>query len=276
MVFLGLFLLADFAKGHSVIATSSGEAELYAAVSTMKDMIMISRVLTFIGFAPDLVLGMDSSAARAMLERQGAGRVRHVAVAVLWAQQFVKGRSVRLLAEPSKTNPADLGTKVHGPARFTELVEMLGLRLSSEVEGECMQEALAVAGVWPTTPAPVVLTLTSLIAFLSALLPVAQGAREKREKEDDDDTTGYVVFATWAVVFLIGLRTGIYMCKLAAKPVQVTQRRDASVQTRASLDRGTGTRSVETMSPVTYRRELQRPRFQPLGDAGHGAWVSRS
>ena len=81
---------------------------------------------------------------------------------------------------------------------------------------------------------------------------MAQGAREK---EDDEDATGWIIFATWAVVFPIGLRTSIYVSKLAAKPGQVTQRRDASVQTSASLYIGTGTRSVEQMSPATYRRE---------------------
>ena len=55
----------------------------------------------------------DSSAARAMLERQGAGRVRHVEVAVLWAQQWVKDRCVAVRAEPTRTNCADLGIKVH-------------------------------------------------------------------------------------------------------------------------------------------------------------------
>ena len=63
-------------------------------------------------------LPLDSSAARAVLERQGAGRVRHVEVAVLWAQQWVKDRGVAVRAEPTRTNCADLGTKVHSVACF--------------------------------------------------------------------------------------------------------------------------------------------------------------
>ena len=94
---MGTYLISDFVKVQSVVATSSGEAELYAAV--MKDMILIKRALSFIGMSSKMELRLDSSAARAMLERQGAGRVRHVEVAVLWAQQWVKDRCVAVRAE---------------------------------------------------------------------------------------------------------------------------------------------------------------------------------
>ena len=83
MIWWGPYLISDLVKGQSVVATSSGEAELYAAVSVMKDMILIKRALSFIGMSAKMELRLDSSAARAMLERQGAGRVRHVEVAVL-------------------------------------------------------------------------------------------------------------------------------------------------------------------------------------------------
>ena len=59
-----------------MVATSSGEAELYAAVSVMKDMILIKRALSFIGLTAKMELRIDSSAACALLERQGAGRMR--------------------------------------------------------------------------------------------------------------------------------------------------------------------------------------------------------
>ena len=112
MIWWGPYLISDFVKGQSVVATSSGEAELHAAVSAMKDTILTKRALSFIGMSAKMELRFDSSAARAMLERQGAGRVRHVEVAVLWAQLWVKDRRVAVRAEPTGTNCADLGTKV--------------------------------------------------------------------------------------------------------------------------------------------------------------------
>ena len=98
----------------------------------------------FIGLSAKMELRLDSSAARAMLERQGAGGVRHVEVAVLWAQQWVKDRGVAVRAEPTRTNCADLGTKVHSVARFRELFDMIRLRDRENLEAEASKETLPV------------------------------------------------------------------------------------------------------------------------------------
>ena len=136
MIWWKPFLISDLVKGQSVVATSSGEAELYAAVFVMKDVILIKRALSFIGLSAKMELRLDSSAARAMLERQGAARVRHVEVAVLWAQQWVTDRGVAVCAEPTRTNCAVLGTKVHSVSRFRELFDMLKLMDRGDFEVE--------------------------------------------------------------------------------------------------------------------------------------------
>ena len=104
---VGTYLISDVVKGQSVVATSSGEAELYAAVPVMKDMILIKRVFRFIGLNAKMELRLDRGAARPMLERQGAGRVRHVEVAVLWAQQRVKALPVAGVAQSSLVVPGE-------------------------------------------------------------------------------------------------------------------------------------------------------------------------
>ena len=48
MIWWGPYLISDLVKGQSAVATTSGEAELYAAVSVMKDIILIKRALSFI------------------------------------------------------------------------------------------------------------------------------------------------------------------------------------------------------------------------------------
>ena len=164
-----IYLISDVVKGQSVVATSGGEAELYAAVSGMKDMILIKRALSFIGMSAKMELRLDSSAARAMLERQGAGRVRHVEVAVLWAQHWVKDRGVAVRAEPTRTNCADLGTKVHSVARFRELFDMIRLMGRDDFETEASKETLPV----PLSVAVVAHSLSplaSLMTFLSTLV----------------------------------------------------------------------------------------------------------
>ena len=80
-----------------------------------------------------------------MLERQGAGGVRHVEVAVLWAQQWVKDRCVAVRAEPTRTTCADLGTNVHSVARFRELFDMIKLEDSDDFETEASKKTLPVS-----------------------------------------------------------------------------------------------------------------------------------
>ena len=72
MIWWGPCLISDLVDGQSVVATSSAEAELHAAVSVMEDMILTMRASSFIGPNAKMELRLDSSAARAMLERHGA------------------------------------------------------------------------------------------------------------------------------------------------------------------------------------------------------------
>ena len=186
------------------MATSSGEAELYAAVSVMKDMILIERALSFIGISAKMELSLDSSAARAILERQGAGRLRHVEVAVLWAQQWVKDRGVSVRAEPTRTNCADLGTKVHSVARFRELLDMIKLidryTFEAEASKETLPMPLHVAGVAQGSS-----PLASLITFLSSL--VTHG--EAREFFLDMGSTFQGMFLVVGIGVLLGVVVGI-------------------------------------------------------------------
>ena len=174
MIWWGPYLISDLVKGQSVVATSSCEAELYAAVSVMKDMILIKRALSFIGLSAKMELRLDSSAARAMLERQGAGRLRHVEVAVLWAQQWVKDRGVSVRAEPTRTHCADLSTKVHTVTRSREFFDMTKLMDRDNFEAEASKETLPmplhVAGVAQGSS-----PLASLITFLSSLVTHGEG-----------------------------------------------------------------------------------------------------
>ena len=226
-IWWGPYLISDLVKGQSVVATSSGEAELYAAVSVMKDMILIKRALSFIGMSAKMEIRLDSSAARAMLERQGAGRVRHVEVAVLWAQQWVKDRCVAVRAEPTRTNCADLGTKVHSVARFRELFDMIKLKDRDDFEAEASKETppvpLPVAGV-----AHSLSPLASLITFLATLLLHAE-ARVVHETEAcvtfsmegrsslvaGEDFQG--MFLTVGIGILLGFAVGVLCCLAGRK-----------------------------------------------------------
>ena len=194
------------------MATSSGEAELYAAVSVMKDMTLIKRALSFIGMSAKMELRLDSSEAPAWESapcRSGC----------------VVGVAVR--AEPTRTNCADLGTKVHSVARFRELFDMINLKDRDDFETEASKETLPV-------PLPVagvahgLSPLASLITFLSTLLLHAE-ARIIHETEAcvtfsmkgrsslvaGEDFQG--MFLTVGIGILLGFAVGVLCCLAVRK-----------------------------------------------------------
>ena len=94
------------------MALSSAEAETYAATSGSCDGIFLSKCLQFL-------LGMDitvkvligNPACRYILSRAGCGRVRHLSTRVLWIQQRVEQKELRISPVSSTENLADIGTK---------------------------------------------------------------------------------------------------------------------------------------------------------------------
>ena len=105
-------LLYSSSRTQGLIALSSAEAEVYAAVSTCCDAIYMKRCLEFV-FEQNvsIQLSIDNSAARQILVRAGVGRVRHLSVKILWLQQQVERKMVSVAAVASSATVADLGTK---------------------------------------------------------------------------------------------------------------------------------------------------------------------
>ena len=67
----------------------------------------------------------DSSAARAMVQRQGIGRVRHLDASLLWIQQKKKEKILAVSPIPTELNCADIGTKSLTRRRLFGLLYML-------------------------------------------------------------------------------------------------------------------------------------------------------
>ena len=75
-----------------------------------------------------LCMYIDSSAAKAIAGRRGAGKVRSIEIARLWLQNKVRNDEIQLKKTDGKINVADLGTKIM-PSReeMVRLLEMLSL-----------------------------------------------------------------------------------------------------------------------------------------------------
>ena len=74
----------------------------------------------------------DSSAALAISNRRGSGKLRHIAIGLLWIQEKERREDVEFQKIDGKLNPADLMTKHLGRERAEEHARRLGQR---EVEG---------------------------------------------------------------------------------------------------------------------------------------------
>ena len=119
-------LLFSSSRTQRVVALSSGEAELLSAASSLCDGIMIRELLDFLGYGRVKIFHhLDASAAKAILERSGVGKVRHLSCRVLWCQQLVKQNEVALLKISTTFNPSDLMTKSLSRARTFMLMCLL-------------------------------------------------------------------------------------------------------------------------------------------------------
>lgn len=111
-----------------MVATSSAEAEFYAAARGTSMCLGLQRLLLDQGLAVSLPPSVktDATASQALAARRGAGRIKHLAVAAVWLQIGVARKGVRLERVAGADNPADLGTKPLTRPRMTALLENMG------------------------------------------------------------------------------------------------------------------------------------------------------
>ena len=121
-------LVYSFVRNQKVVTLSSGEAELVALTQVVSEAILIKKAWTFLTeFEVDMIARTDSSVARAIAQRAGVGRVRHLQTSCLWIQQWCARRELKVLAIPTETNPADVGAKVLKANRLRTLCGIMGM-----------------------------------------------------------------------------------------------------------------------------------------------------
>ena len=120
-------------RTQRVISLSSAEAEFHSAVSCSIDCVLVKAMFTFLSRQPTGVphVLIDNSA-RAILQRSGVGRVRHLDAKLLWTQQKVKDGQLIINAVDTKWNVSDLGTKVLNVARTNLLLSLLNVHDSTQ------------------------------------------------------------------------------------------------------------------------------------------------
>ena len=136
----------SFVRGQKVVTLSSGEAELVALSQAVSEGILIQKAWEFlVGCDACMVARTDSSVARAISQRAGVGRVRHLQTSCLWIQQWVSMRRLRVAAIPTQMNSADAGTKILTAKRLQMLCGVVGN--GTRVGTTNAQEDLHVSGL---------------------------------------------------------------------------------------------------------------------------------
>ena len=109
----GWHLIKSWSKTQASVALSSAEAELAGTVKTTAEALGLTALMDDWQMACPwrTVLMADASAALGIIQRKGAGSIRHLDTRLLWIQeQEVKDR-VEYQKIAGSVNPADLGTK---------------------------------------------------------------------------------------------------------------------------------------------------------------------
>jgi hypothetical protein len=101
----------SWSSTQGTIATSSGEAEYYALVKGAAEGLAIQALGKDLGIEMDLKLWVDSTAADSIVSRIGLGRVRHMEVKYLWAQEAHQNGRFKVGKVAGEKNPADVLTK---------------------------------------------------------------------------------------------------------------------------------------------------------------------
>ena len=261
--------LLEYSRGQAVQSLSSAEAEYYGGVSMSAEALHMQSVMSFLGMPTQIRLRLDSSAAKAVAQRSGVGRIRHLEVRTLWLQAKVREKKIAVIKQAGETNIADIGTKALATARFEEMRSGLGRR--STTSGDNIEET-KVARVGRISQvgdeAKMGALLVTLMGFLTKALAASECVNELDGKcaIKEQAGEGYGFMIAMVVLLLVVWALGFFMGWVAKDLMQM--RPQVTVRTTT-----TTTRTVSTQGPVTYTWRRAEPRFQPLTEEKHGAWT---
>ena len=110
IILLGSHLVMHWSRTQQTVALSSCEAELNAMNKGGTEGLGLKHLLESCGVSVPVVLRTDASAAKGVVERAGAGKVKHLSVKQLWAQDQVARGALHVAKVPRAYNASDLLT----------------------------------------------------------------------------------------------------------------------------------------------------------------------
>ena len=136
-------LIKSWSTTQTLIALSSGEAELYGTVKAGSEGLGVQALLKDLGIMADVEVLTDASAAIGILDRKGLGRLRHAHTLFLLVQEAAAEKRIRYLKTKGTDNCSDLLTK-HVPR---ELIDKFCKFLNVEIKSEESAQGYKIASM---------------------------------------------------------------------------------------------------------------------------------
>ena len=108
---IGGHFLKGWSRTQNHVTLSSAEAELIALVKCSAELMGMRSAMRDWGVESSGVVYADSSAALAIANRKGAGKLRHINISALWIQEKQDLHQLEMRKVLGTENPADLMTK---------------------------------------------------------------------------------------------------------------------------------------------------------------------
>jgi hypothetical protein len=116
-------------KKQTVPSTSSCEAEIWAMIECVKDLIYIKSMLEQLGIKPgQTILKCDNQSAMKVVQNEKYNsKTRHMGSKTAFIRHYIKNHEVKVEYIPTNSNLADGFTKALGIRKFQEYVNSIGL-----------------------------------------------------------------------------------------------------------------------------------------------------
>ena len=118
------------------VTLSSAEAELAALVNASSETLGVIQMASGLGDNITVEVFVVSSAALAVTQKKGNGKMRHVKIGQLWVQETAEAEELMFRKIKGEESPTDLGTKHLTRKKIDDLVGRISLH---EAEGRADQ-----------------------------------------------------------------------------------------------------------------------------------------
>jgi hypothetical protein len=121
----GTHFLKGWSRTQQCITLSSAEAELVAMCKLAAELIGVLSMLKDLGEIQTGTVLADSTAALAIADRKGSGKLRHINISLLWIQEKESKEELAFEKVLGTENPADMMTKNLDSVKVQKFTSML-------------------------------------------------------------------------------------------------------------------------------------------------------